>query len=326
MAAEVFGNGLGIGAVLLHPEGKTLQTQVQNESTLGRLDAAKVPHQLGGALGNISTLQSKALGVGDAVVAFVRGAQAGELLGMGRPIKLAAVNNHAADGRCVTIHVLGGRVGHNIGAPLNGTAVDGSSEGVVHDQRDAMGMGSPGKFFNVLHGKSRVGNGFAKNRLGVGPESGIQLFFRAVRVQEGGLQTHLLHGHSEQIEAATVDGGTCHNVISAAGNIEYSHKVGSLAGAGQHSSAAAFQCANFGSHRIAGGVCQTGVEVAVGFQIEQLAHVLRSVIFKGCALHNGNLSGFPVARLITSLNAKCLSPQFFHGKSPHMIVEISDTL
>ena len=45
------------------------------------------------ALGDEGSLLAELLGVGDAVVALVRGAQAGELVGVGHPVKLAAVHN-----------------------------------------------------------------------------------------------------------------------------------------------------------------------------------------------------------------------------------------
>ena len=81
---QIFRHGLGVGAVLLHAEGQAFQTQIQQERALGGLDAAKVPHQLGGTLGDERAAETEALGVGDAVVAVVGGTQAGELVRVGR--------------------------------------------------------------------------------------------------------------------------------------------------------------------------------------------------------------------------------------------------
>lgn len=93
---QIFRHGLGVGAVLLHAEGQTFQPQIQQERALGGLDAAKVPHQLGGTLGDERAAETEALGVGDAVVAVVRGTQAGELVRVGRPVELAAVHDGTA--------------------------------------------------------------------------------------------------------------------------------------------------------------------------------------------------------------------------------------
>ena len=317
MGFEVLRNGLGIGAVLLHPEGQTLQSQIQDEGTLGRLDAAEVTHELGGTLGDEGTADAEALGIGNAVIALVRGAQAGEFIRVGSPVKLAAVHNGTADGRGVAVHVFGGGVGHDVRPPLKGTAVDGSGESVVHNQGHTMCMGRPGKLLNVQHRQSRIGNGFSEHGLGVGPESGVQLLLGAVRVHKGGFQAHPLHGHREQVKAAAVDGRAGHNVVAAAGNVEHRQEIGRLTGAGQHGGAASLQGADFRRHCVAGRIGQTGVEIAVRLQVEQLAHVLRSSIFERGALHNGNLAGFAVSGLVPSLNAQSFRTQFLHRKSPH---------
>ena len=75
----------------------------------------------------------------------------------------------------VAVHVLGGGVGHDVRAPLKGTAVDRGGEGVVHNQRDAVAVGGSGKFFNIQHRQRRIGDGLAENGLGIGPEGCVQL-------------------------------------------------------------------------------------------------------------------------------------------------------
>ena len=304
MPLQVFRDCLGVGAVLLHPEGKALQAQIQDIGHLGRLDTAEVPHQLGGTLGDERTAQSKALGIGYAVVAVIRGCQAGEFLCMGGPVEFAAVHDAAAYGGGVAVHVLGGGVGHDVRPPFKGTAVDGGGEGVVHNQGNPVGVGGPGEFFDIQHRQGGVGDGLAKYGLGAGAEGGVQLFFRAVGIDKGGLQTHFLHGHGEQVEAASVNCGTCHDVVAAAGDIKDCHKVGGLAGAGQHGGGAAFQSADLGRHRVTGGVGQPGIEIALGLQIEQLAHILGGGIFECRALNDGDLPGLSVAGSVACLNAQ----------------------
>ena len=129
MTLKVLCYCLGVGTVLLHAEGQAFQPQIQQKCVLRGLDAAKVPHQLGGTLGDERAVEAEALGVGNAVVAVVGGGEAGELVGVGRPVELAAVHDAAAHAGGVTIHVLGGGVGDDVRAPLDGTAVDGGGEG-----------------------------------------------------------------------------------------------------------------------------------------------------------------------------------------------------
>ena len=180
-----------------------------------------------------------------------------------------------------------------------------------------MGVGGLGELLDVQHGEGGVGDGLAEDGLGVGPEGGVQLLLGAVRVKEGGFQTHLLHGDGEQVEAAAVDGGAGDDVVAAARDIEHSHKVGGLTGGGQHGGGAALKGADFGSHRVTGGVCQPGVEVALGFQIEELAHILGGFILEGRALDDGELAGLAVAGGVARLNAQGFGTQFLHRESPH---------
>ncbi len=116
----------------------------------------------------IKAPSAEALRVGDAVVALVRGAQAGELVGVGHPVELAAVHDGTAQHSAVAVHVLGGGVGHDVRAPLEGAAVDRRGEGVVDDQRYAVGVGGLGEVLDIQHGQGGVGNGLTEHHLGVG--------------------------------------------------------------------------------------------------------------------------------------------------------------
>ena len=86
--------------------------------------------------------------------------------------------------------------------------------------------------------------------------------------------------------------------------VEQRKEVGCLAGAGQHAGGAALQLGDFGRHRVAGGVLQAGIEVAAGLQVEQLAHLVGTVILERGALHNGNLARFAVSRVISALHTQ----------------------
>ena len=168
-----------VGAVALHPNVQAFQTKVQHIGVHGGLHGAEVPHQLRGSLCNESSLLAEALGVGDTVVAVVRGAQTRELVGVRHPVELAAVHDGSAQHCAVAVHVLGGGVGHDVRAPLKGAAIDWRGEGVVHHQRHAVGVGGLGKLFNVQHGQGGVCDGLAEHHLGVGPEGGVQLLLGA---------------------------------------------------------------------------------------------------------------------------------------------------
>ena len=95
---------------------------------------------------------------------------------MGHPVKPASVHDGSAHGRAVPVHVLGGGMRHDVRAPLQRPAVDGRGKGVVHDQGYAVRVRGSGKLLNVQYGQRGVGDGFAKDGLGVGAERCVQLF------------------------------------------------------------------------------------------------------------------------------------------------------
>ena len=292
---------------------ETLQTQIQNKGTLGRLNTAKVPHQLGGALGDEGALDAEALGVGDAVIAVIGSAQAGELVGILGPVELAGIHNDAADGGGVAVHVLGGGVGDDIRAPLKGTAVDGSGEGVVHDQGHTVLMGDFRKLLNVQHRQGGVGDGLAEERPGVGLEGGVQLFRRRVRGHEGRGDAHLRQRHADEVEGAAVDGGGGHDVVAGVADVEDGEEVGRLTGRGQHGRRAALQGRQLGRDIIVGGVLETGVEIAGGLQVKELAHVLGGGVLEGGGLHDGEIAGFPVFGAVARVEAVGGDTVITHG-------------
>ena len=289
-------------AVALHPDMQAFQTEVQHVGVHGRLHGAEVAHQLGRGLGDEGPFFAEALGVGDAVIAVVRGAQTGELFGVGHPVESAAVHDGTAQNRSVAVHILGGGMGHDVRTPLERAAVDRGREGVVHDERHPMRVCGVCKLFNVQHGQGRVGDGLAKDDFGVGLESGVQLFLAAQRVYEGRGDAHLLHGDGDEVEGAAVDGAGRHDVVARLAEIKQREEVGGLTAAGQHRGRAALQLADLLGHQVAGGVLQTGIEIAVGLQVEQLAHILAGGVFEGGGLDDGDLAGLAVAGRVTALH------------------------
>ena len=98
-------------------------------------------------------------------------------------------------------------------------------------------------------------------------------------------------------------------MVARSGNVEHCEEVRRLARAGQHSCRAALKLADLRRHVIVRGVLQARVEVARLFQVEQLSHVLRRVVFPRGGLVNRNLARLRVARSITAL----------HARGPHML-------
>ena len=174
IALQELCHALGVLAVAGHAQMEGLQTEVQQEGVLRSGDAAEVAHELGDELGGVGHL-SEGLGVGQAVVGLVGGCETGELL---IPLEVAAINYAAADLCGVTVHVFRGGVGDDVGAPFEGTAVDGRGEGVVNNEGNAMLVGDAGKLLDVENLSAGVGDGLAEEGFRIGTE-GLADFFLA---------------------------------------------------------------------------------------------------------------------------------------------------
>ena len=303
MVLQVLRHGLPVLAVAGHADMEALQAQIQDKGALGGEHGAKVPHELGGSLGDEGPLLAEALRVGDAVVAVVGGAEAGEFFRVGHPVELSAVHDGAAQGGGVAVHVLGGGVGHDVRAPLDRTAEDRGGEGVVHDEGYAVAVGGLGELFDIQHREGRVGDGLAENGFGIGTEGGFQLLFGAVRGDEGELHAHALHGDGKEVIGAAVDGAGGHHVVPAGGDVEHRVEIGCLAGGGQHGRRAALQLRDLLRHVVAGGVLEAAVEIALGLQIEELRHIGAGVVFEGGGLDDGDLAGLAAAGAVAALDA-----------------------
>ena len=295
---------------------QAFEPEIQIESVLGGLDGAQVPHQLGGALGDERACPAEFLGIGDAVIAVVRGAQAGEALGVRHPVEFSGVDDGAAHGCAVAVHILCGGMGHDIGAPFDGPAAYRGGEGVIHDQGHAVPMGGGGKSLDIQHGQRRVRDGLAEYAFGVGAEGGLQLGLRAVRRYEGGLDPHFRHGDGQQVKGAAVDAGGGYDMIAAAGDIEHGIEIRRLAGACQHSGGATLQLGDLCRNVIVRGVLQPCIEIPAGLQIKQLAHILAGSVFEGGGLDDGDLARFAVAGRVAALHADGFGAIVGHDESP----------
>ena len=67
-----------IGTVLCHSQVQALQTEIKKEGALGRLGAAEIAHELRCGFGDECAGQAEALGIDEAMVAFIRSGQTGK--------------------------------------------------------------------------------------------------------------------------------------------------------------------------------------------------------------------------------------------------------
>ena len=287
-----------------HAHMQALERAVQEKRRLRVLHGAKIAHELCGGLGNEGALAAKLLGIGHAVIALVGRGETRELVRMGHPVKLAVVDDHAAQVGRVAIHVLGGGVRNDVGAPLKGTAHHGRREGVIDHQRHTVVMRGLGKALDIEHGKSGVGDGLTKDELGVGLKGCLELLIGAVGGNERAGNAHAAHGVGEQVVGTAVDSGACDHVIAGTGHIKDRQEVRSHARAREHRRGTALHLADLGGNQVARGILQAAVEVARLLQVKQLAHVLGRVVLPRGGLVDGHLARLRIARAIAALNTR----------------------
>ena len=213
----------------------------------------------------------------------------------------------------MAVHVLGGGMGHDVGAPFDGAAQHRRGEGVVHDERHAVGVGRRREALDVEHRERRIRDGFAEDALRVGAEGGFQFLVGAVRVHERAFQPHAAHGVGEQVVGAAVDGRGGHHMIAGARDVEHREEVRRLARGGEHGRTSAFQLRDLRRHGIVGGVRQARVEVAGLLQIEQAPHMLARVVLPRGVLVDGHLARLAVAGPPPALHAGCSNPLAHSG-------------
>ena len=302
MALQELGNGQAVLAMTRHAHMQALERAVQEEGRLRILHRTKIAHELSGCLGNEGTLATKLLGIGHAVVALIGRGKTRELVRMGHPVKLAVVNDHAAQVGSMSIHVLGGGVRNDVGTPLKGTAHHRRREGVVDHQRHAVVMCGLGKALNIEHGKGGVGNRLAKDELGIGLKGCLELLIGAVGGNERAGHAHAAHGVGEQVIRTAVNGRARDHVIAGTGHVKDREEVRSHARARKHRGGASLHLTDLGGNQIARGVLQAAVEVARLLQVKQLAHVLGRVVLPRGGLVDGHLARLGISRVIAALN------------------------
>ena len=225
-------------------------------------------------------------------------------MGAGVPVEVAAIDDDAAHLCGVSVHILRGGVGDDVGAPLEGTAVDGCGECVIDDEGHAVLVGDACKLLDVQNLAARVRDGLAEQRLGVGTEGCRDFLLAGLLRYKGALDAQLLQRDAEEVVRATVDFVGSDEVVAGLTDVEDGIEVGCLTRRGQHSAHTAFEGGNLRGHRVVGGILQASVEVALLLQVEEVGHFFRVVILERGALDDGEHARFAVLGLPACLYAE----------------------
>ena len=167
------------------------------------------------------------------------------------------------------------------------------------------GVGHAGEAFDVEHVATGVGDSLSEEALGVGAEGLGYFLVRRLGVDEGALYAQLLHGHSEEVVSASIDGVRRDEVVAGLADVKHGVEGGCLAAGGKHGGHTAFERCYFGGHGVVGGVLQASIEVALVLQVEETGHLLAIIILKGSALVDRQDARLTLLGLPAALHTDC---------------------
>ena len=198
----------------------------------------------------------------------------------------------------MSIHILGGGMCNDITSPLKRTAIDRSGESIIHNKWHTVAMGYSGKFLNVEHLASGIGDRLTEEGLGVGTERFLNFLLRGILIDKSAFDAQFFHRYSEEIERTAIYLGRSDDMVARLANIEHGIKVGSLPRRGKHCPHSTFEGAYLSCNGITGGIGKTGIKISIFLEVEKHRHLVAVVILEGSALHDRELDRLSVLGFI----------------------------
>ena len=159
--------------VTFDAQAKCLDSLQKNERIEGRNGSTRVTQQDGTNSGDVGSC-TYGLCKDNAMIRRIRLGQSGELVGIGQPVELAAIDNDTAKAGTMTTQELCSRVDHDVGTMLQRTNQVGCTERIVHDKRNTMLMSHGSHAFEVEHIAIGIAKGLGIHHLRVRLNGSLQ--------------------------------------------------------------------------------------------------------------------------------------------------------
>ena len=214
MIDQILHDLLGVLRMALQPQGQSLRALQQQECGKGGDGRTGIPQK---NCADIGCECSRACGLRKlhAVIAGIRLRDPGIPAGL-RPVKGAAIYNHAAQGGTVAANELGCRMDHHISPMLNGTDQIGRAEGIVDDQRQAMLMCNGCDGIDIRNIRIGIAQGFNVDSLGV-VLNGIPYLGKIMGIYKCGLNAIEGQCMSQQIGGTAVNSLLSNDMLTGLG-------------------------------------------------------------------------------------------------------------
>ena len=196
-------HGKAVRAVAFHAQPQRAEREVEQIGVKGRGTAAEIAQDRGVELRGQRRL-AETLRKDDIVIGPVRLRQLGELIGIGGPVKIAAVDDGAADEVAVARDILRRRMDDDVRAPLDRAAKRRRRECVVDDERHPLAAGDARKRLQRRDVHHRIADDFGDNAAGPVID-GLLHLAGMVAVDEDRLHAEAREDVLQQRQRASVD-------------------------------------------------------------------------------------------------------------------------
>ena len=192
------------------------------------------------------------------------------------PVKLAAVNNHAAESRTVTADELGCGMHHDVGTVFQRANQVRRTEGVVNHHRDLVLVGNLRNGLDIRDVGVRVAEGLDQDELGVFLDGAFN-FFEVAGVHEGSLNPERTERVFQEVVGTAVNGTLSHNMVTLAGESRDGVSEGCGTRSDGETGDTAFEGSDALFENVLRGVGEAAVDVAGILQVEAVRSVLGAV-------------------------------------------------
>ena len=213
----------------------------------------------------------------------------GELLESSRgcPVKLARVDDDAADAGAMAAQKLGGGVDHDVRAPLDGAHQGRRWRGVIDHQRQSIFVRDGGEAFDVDDVELRVADALGVDGAGLVVDRGAQAV-EIVSIDEADGDAEARQGVVEEVIGAAVERSGGDDFFAGRGEGGDGERFRRLAGGRGQARRAAFERRNALFENVGGGIHDAGVDIPEFLEREETAGVVRILEKIGRGLVDGD--------------------------------------
>ena len=289
VVGEIVDDAQGILHMALHTEAEGLEA-LQEDPRVERTDGRSGIAQEHGTRTGDKSCRSGHVGEDGSMITGVGLGQCGELVGIGLPVELSAVDDDTPQRTAMSADELGGGVQHDIGTMLNGTNEERRSERVVDEERDIVTVSNLGQAVDISNVGVGVSEGLGIKSPGLG-QDGSLYGLQVAHVDDGVLHSKVGQSMGDEVERAAIEIVGSHDMVARQQDILQGQSDGS--GTRRHGQSG--HATLKGSHPLLEhtlcGVGESAIDVAGIAQAETVGSMLRVAEHIGCGLVDRHRAG-----------------------------------